>query len=294
MSAEPKLSQKAMDAISNIEWTEENDCLVKYDLPYGDHERQILDLWLPKNASGDLGLFLYIHGGAWVAGDKCTHWDRAFCSTGKWGYVSASMNYHFISDTTDCFTILDDITLAMQAVKLVCEAHGIHLTKSLLTGGSAGGHLSLQYGYTRYDEAPVTPGCVVSYCGPSDVSDSVFLMDNLIGEEDDRDAMFRIVSRLCGRRFTKDTIESARAELDAVSPINFVNENTVPTIMAHGLIDNIVPYDGVVKLNEKLARYGVRHHLVPYPNSGHDLSRDPAQTDETERLMKMYAKEYLR
>src|SRR6185295_7100917 len=39
------------------------------NVPYGDHERQVLDFYQAKSARPTPVLFL-IHGGGWVAGDK--------------------------------------------------------------------------------------------------------------------------------------------------------------------------------------------------------------------------------
>ena len=43
---------------------------VYFDCAYGSEERQVMDLYIPKNYTGDAGLMLFIHGGAWIAGDK--------------------------------------------------------------------------------------------------------------------------------------------------------------------------------------------------------------------------------
>ena len=50
--------------------SQQYNCQTFFDLSYGTHERQVVDLFVPENASGDLGLVLLIHGGAWIAGDK--------------------------------------------------------------------------------------------------------------------------------------------------------------------------------------------------------------------------------
>ena len=39
------------------------------NVPYGKHERQVLDFWQAESASPTPLLF-YIHGGGWQAGDK--------------------------------------------------------------------------------------------------------------------------------------------------------------------------------------------------------------------------------
>ena len=51
---------------------EKFNCQTFFDLSYGTHERQVVDLCVPHDASGDLGMVLFIHGGAWIAGAPCT------------------------------------------------------------------------------------------------------------------------------------------------------------------------------------------------------------------------------
>ena len=40
------------------------------NLSYGDHERQVLDLNIPKENDGEIGLILFIHGGSFNSGAK--------------------------------------------------------------------------------------------------------------------------------------------------------------------------------------------------------------------------------
>ena len=49
---------------------------VKINMVYGAGERQVLDLYLPRKAEGDIGLILFLHGGAWIGGDKESYRDH--------------------------------------------------------------------------------------------------------------------------------------------------------------------------------------------------------------------------
>src|SRR4030042_3655353 len=65
--------------------------IVHRDLPYvtGGHERQKLDLYLPK-AKEKLPLIIRIHGGAWLAGSKEMEGSGDYV---REGYAVASINY---------------------------------------------------------------------------------------------------------------------------------------------------------------------------------------------------------
>ena len=62
------------------------------DLPYVEagHERNRLDLYLPEKAKGRLPLIVWIHGGAWWAGNKKNCPAVPFATK---GYAVASINY---------------------------------------------------------------------------------------------------------------------------------------------------------------------------------------------------------
>ena len=141
------------------------------NVSYGTHERNYLDLVIPKGDNVPSGMILYVHGGGWHGGDKEIYTDT-LKSNAKRGYISAAINYRYADGKrATCEEILDDIDSALKTVKSICAEKGITVDKVMLTGGSAGGHLSLMYAYARVETAPITPVAVVSYSGPTDLTD---------------------------------------------------------------------------------------------------------------------------
>ena len=175
-------------------------------------------------------------------------------------------------------------------VRSKAAENGVNIEKVLLSGKSAGGHLSLFYAYSRKDTAPITPAAVVSYCGPTDLADINFYYNNGMG---DTDFVCQVMSYACGKYFTMDTKDEAAAALAAVSPITYVDENTVPTVIAHGVKDDIVPFTNAEALDAKLTEYGVTHDFVIYPNSNHHLVDDPDCAQRADALLHQYAAAYL-
>ena len=147
--------------------------IYKYeDMPYGkNRERQNFDLYIPENVSGDVNMKLYIHGGAWSSLDKSSELP-AVEHDAKCGVVSATLNYRFAdkNDKASVNDILNDITSALRKIKAIGKKHNINIRKTLMDGGSAGGHLVLLYAYSRYDEAPIKPALVIAKCPVSDSS----------------------------------------------------------------------------------------------------------------------------
>lgn len=260
------------------------------DIKYGDAERQVLDLYIPKNSENEIGLVLYIHGGAWIAGSKEDANSELKNVAEKMGFAAAAISYRYLSETVSLNDIADDIDAALAKIKKIGGDNGKNISKVLLTGVSAGAHLSMLYAYSRVETAPIKPVAVVSYCGPTNLADRNFYYNNNMG---DTDFICLLMSYACGQSFTMDTIDDAAAALEKVSPLTYINENTVPTLFAHGQADRTVPFSNAQALDAKLTAYGVQHDFVIYPNSDHDLSSDPEQSKIVNELTYNYAMQYL-
>lgn len=260
------------------------------DLAYGNHERQVLDLNIPKENDGEIGLVLFIHGGAWIAGDKGSYKNGVKSASETYGFAGASINYRYMSDDIDFYDILDDIDAALECIKEKGAENGVNINKVLLTGDSAGGHLSLLYAYSRAQTAPITPAAVVSNSGPTDLFDENFYINNALGSPD---VIADLFSNGCGQIFTYAEKASAEEALKKASPVYYVNENTVPTVINHGMKDSIVPFSNAQALDTKLTEYGVTHYFNAYPNSDHDLGADAENKKIANDLLIEYCQKYL-
>ena len=259
-------------------------------LQYGADSDQTLDLLFPAGKTGNAKLILFLHGGAWVTGTKETYLPEAI----RWqqqGYVTATMNYRFISNGVLPANELDDITSALTAIKSVAADRGISLSRTALVGNSSGGHLALLYAYTRTTEAPITPAVVISSSAPTDLTDPAFLQGSAAGE---------MVAGMLG--VTPDTIallaqtgigQLFMTPLANLSPAKKVTSSCVPTLFAHGMQDNIVPYSNALKLKDALDQAGVAYDFISFPNSGHALLNDPDCTLRFNTLTSQYLARYL-
>ena len=98
----------------------------------------------------------------------------------------------------------------------------------------------------------------------------------------------------CGQSFTYEEKDKAKDALYAVSPIAYVDESTVPTIICHGMKDNVVPYSNALSIVEKLEQYGVAYDFISYSNSDHGLANDPECAEKADKLIFEYADKYLK
>ncbi len=270
---------------------QEFDCQTFFDMAYGTHERQVVDLCIPDDASGDLGMVLFIHGGAWIAGDKESYHGGMNYGASSLGIATASTNYRYLSEDVDILDILDDIDAALAKIKEKGAEVSVNINKVLLTGDSAGAHLSLLYAYARKTTAPITPVAVVSNSGPTDLYDDNFYNNNALGDEA---VISDLMSKACGQRFAYDTKESAKDALYSVSPIAYVSTDCVPTVINHGSADSIVPFSNAQTLDALLTEYGVEHVLNVYQGADHDLGKDDAAKDRADELLFGYIDRFLK
>lgn len=255
---------------------------------YGTHERHTLDLYIPADKES-VGLVLMIHGGAWIGGDKSAYSGEMERVLGM-GYAVASVNYRYISEDVDLIDVTDDIQLAVAKIKSLSEKRGVEINKMVLTGGSAGGHLSMLYAYSRDEVSAIKPVAVLDYCGPTDLSDDAYYFDNGLG---DSEFVATVLSWACGYEHTFATREEAKEALWNVSPLKYVDEDTVPTVINHGMVDNIVPFGNAVALRDKLDTLGVPYEFNAYPNSGHGLYEDAENAAKANELYAQYLATYL-
>ncbi len=258
------------------------------NVSYGTHERNTLDLYIPADKES-VGLVLMIHGGAWIGGDKSSFSGDIEKVLGM-GYAAAAVNYRYISDDVDLIDVTDDIQLAVDKIKSLSERRGIEINKMVVTGSSAGGHLSMLYAYSRDEVSAIKPVAVLNYCGPTDLSDDAYYFDNGIG---DSEYVATVLSWACGYKHTFATREEAKEALWNVSPLKYVDADTVPTVINHGMVDNIVPFNNAVALRDKFNSLGIQYEFNAYPNSGHGLYEDEENVIKANELYNQYLATYL-
>ena len=111
-------------------------------LPDGDR-LHMLDVYRPEGAEGALPLVFNIHGGAWVFGDKDL--NRFYAATlAKAGFTVVSISYRLLPET-DLKGQVADIAAAAKFTAEHAEEFGADTRSVMLTGDSAGAHLSSLY-----------------------------------------------------------------------------------------------------------------------------------------------------
>ena len=245
-------------------------------IAYGDDERQVMDIILPDELASDeqRPVILYIHGGGWTAGDK-SNFSHMQQSTIDAGYIYASMNYHYAGDGNNYLTLINDIKLAIDFLYNQQSVYHVDPRGIALIGASAGAHLALLYAYKEVSSA-IPISLVVSQVGPTDFTDYSITVEDL------NPSVIGMISNLMNKTYDIATFSEHQSDADLIdaSPITHVDEHVPPTIMAYGMLDELVPYSNATRLDERLTLYGVAHALITFENSGHGLNDDRDQTEQ--------------
>lgn len=113
----------------------------RLNLPYGTAERQRFDLFLPARPPS--GVVVFVHGGYWMAFGRET-WSHLAAGALAWNWAVAMPSYT-LAPAARIGAITAEIAAACRAV--AAEVPG----PMVVTGHSAGGHLSARMGCTNID-----------------------------------------------------------------------------------------------------------------------------------------------
>ncbi|MBP9223431.1 MAG: alpha/beta hydrolase [Verrucomicrobiales bacterium] len=127
------------------------------NVPYGTHERQVLDFYR-ADSDKPTPLLFYIHGGGWVAGDKAKVSDLEACLAAGISVVSINYRYSWQAQLAGVMPPvswpLEDAARALQFVRSKAEQWNLDKERIGASGGSAGACSSL---YLAFHEEMADP-----------------------------------------------------------------------------------------------------------------------------------------
>ena len=132
-----------------------------------------------------------------------------------------------------------------------------------MTGGSAGGHLSLLVGLTDAKSNLEGDG------GNPDQSSRVQAVVNVFGPTDMAACHETSSVAWIFRLFMGGIPGETNGTYKAASPITYVSEDDPPVLTLHGDRDALVPIAQATALNEKMKSAGASHTLMVFEAQGH-------------------------
>jgi acetyl esterase/lipase len=202
---------------------------------------------------------IFIHGGGWVGGSK----DNSlfsFLPFLEMGWNVVNVEYR-LGRVSLAPAAVEDCLCALRWIAQHAREHNIDLNRLVVTGESAGGHLSLTTGMIpsaagldRQCPGPELPkvAAIINWYGITDVND--------------------VLDGPNQKTYTVAWMGSMphKAEIaKRVSPLEYVRTGLPPVLTIHGDADGTVPYSHATRLKDALTKAGVPNQLHTVPGGGH-------------------------
>lgn len=200
------------------------------DLRYGEGERQTLDLYLPEEGEGPFALLIYIHGGAWISGDKQDGQQEPWVRLRQDGYAVACVNYRLIGEAVYPEP-LEDCAAAISYLLRNAKLYHLDAARYALCGESAGAQYALMCAACPELEKPAA--LVLWY----PVTDLGAMYRQV---QDDEAQAVRIAALLKAALPVSE--EQTDAWLRENSPVSHAGAYRMPILLEHGTADTAVPY----------------------------------------------------
>lgn len=227
-----------------------------------------LDVFQPAKPNGCA--VIYMVSGGWFSAKEAinANFYRPFLDRGYtvFAVVHGSQPKFTIPEITQ------DIHRAVRFVRHNAARWSVNPDKFGVSGGSAGGHLSLTLGTQGgpgkpdakdpVDRASSAVQAVACFFPPTD-----FLNYGTAGEDAVGVGILKNFKPAFGAR--ADTAEGRQNYGKEISPIYFITAKLPPTLIIHGDADKLVPYQQAESFVKKAADAGATAKLVTKPGKAH-------------------------
>ena len=195
------------------------------DIAYIDDGRRAhrLDVYRPRDHRSDCPVLVYVHGGAWVMGDKREQGMPMMLHLAAHGWVCFAVNYR-LSPKATFPDHLDDVLASLRWVKEHAAEYGGDPDFVAISGGSAGGHLTALAALT---DDTVDTGVPIY---------GVYDFTNRDGLRSDG-----YIKYFLERQVMKVPFKTNREAYEQASPIDRVHADSPPMFVIHGAHDSLVP-----------------------------------------------------
>jgi acetyl esterase/lipase len=249
---------------------------IQPDITYGVANRYTLklDVWQRKDAKTAAPTLIYFHGGGWIFGDR-TGATLLFLPYLEMGWNVINVEYRMAS-VSRAPAAVEDCRCALRWAVRNAKQYNIDTDRIVLTGHSAGGHLSLITGMlpegTGLDNncdgtETLRVAAIINWYGISDVTD-------LVEGRNRRD----YAAMWMGSQ--PDPLTIAKR----VSPLTYVRAGLPPILSIHGDADPVVPYEQSTRLHQALTAAAVPNELVTIKGGGHGQFTDRELEDAYQKI----------
>ena len=228
-----------------------------------------LDVFEPEKKNGCAALFI-VSGGFVSSHDGIS--PASYSVFLERGYTVFAI-VHACQPKFQVPEIAHDIHRAVRYLRHHAQRWGIDTNKFGITGGSAGGHLSLTMGTQgglgsaaakdQIDRASSAVQAVACFFPPTDFLNWSEPGDNQVG-------IGKVGTQFKGAFGLRSETAEGREELGKeISPLNFVTVKMAPTLIIHGDADKLVPIYQAQMFERKARQAGVPFELIVREGKDH-------------------------
>lgn len=240
---------------------------------YGDHERNVFDIWLAESET-PTPLAIYIHGGGFRAGSKeklkANDLDRLL----EAGISVAAINYRYLSVDTPLPTSHHDARRALQTMRSKAEEWNIDKERVAAFGGSAGAQICMWLAYSDEmanpdSEDPIEREstrliCVATSGGQTTNSAEYWknLFTSLLGPDIDSKALARPLNGITDpeqvriAQWGAQTLEEANEIASRHTALSLISADDPPIFMSYSMSPTASP-----PTDKEKVRGWVIHHV---------------------------------
>lgn len=261
------------------------DVRVIRNIPYGTDRRNRLDLMSTTRSGLRRPVLFYVHGGAWVYGDKREQARPMLFEFARRGWLVVAINYR-LSPTNRWPAQIEDTRQALAWVKRTVAAYGGDPERIVVAGGSAGGHLASLLALIgnsdewRPSNAPdstdlTVKGCI-SFYGVLDMT-----ADHATWRSHNRGLKILLEESVMGLSMAEHP-----AVFEKASPIHRIAPDAPPFLLLQGKSDTLVDYNVARTFASRYraivgADAPLWHVELPLTQHAYDLSHSPRTTATT-------------
>lgn len=222
---------------------------VHRNIAYGDHgKRSMLDVFVPEEAPQGAPVLLQVHGGGWTIGEKEQQGQPLIRHMAAKGWVCVAINYR-LSPRSDWPAHVVDVKQAIAWIKANIADFGGDPDYVVITGGSAGGHLTALAALTPnapefqpgFEDVDTSVQAAIPFYGVYDFAGSTGLRGTLMMRD-----------HFLAPRILKTTWAEHPEVFEAASPILRITPDAPDFFVLHGECDTLVPADQARAFVDKL------------------------------------------
>jgi acetyl esterase/lipase len=220
------------------------------DVPFGDNQRQKLDVYVPKTGAENAPVILFVYGGSWANGDK-KNYSFVGNNLAAMGYVAVLPNYRLVPEVVYP-DFINDVASALKWTEDNIADYGGDPKTIFMAGHSAGAYnvmmvaLDEQYASKAGADRTAVKG-VIGLSGPYD--------------------FFPFDFQVAKNAFSIS--EQPGNDPEATQPINHVDASDPPLLLISGLADATVYPSNTRALTKLGKKAGMNITTIYYDDLGH-------------------------